>query len=353
MSNLCSVSQDYQELISVIVPVYNIERFLPRCLECISLQTYNNLEIILVDDGSNDGSGRILDSYAEKEKRARVIHHERNLGLWAARNTGQDAASGAYLWFPDGDDFFHRDFVRILYEAIKSGPGYDVALSGWKATPNRDEDILAILEPHYIHFTRESYLSFIDAKSPDMWNKLYKRSSLGTIHTRPYLRAQGRDFNIRTAFVIHNAIGVQECLYYWYQHSDSLSKSTDANELYLSCMCNMYYDMFLNLPQNLNRFKGFLLSHLFYKMIQWKLLVDGQSNQDEVFSLCREYEQRTRWSYLFNRDINTVEKIICQVLVHNPRLVSRLHYHKTQRPKNWYMSIQSSIANFFLRFAFL
>ena len=80
-----------QPLVSVIVPVYNVEGYLPRCLSAISEQTYHNLEIILVDDGSTDGSGAICDEFAGNDSRARVIHQP-NTGLWAARNAGHDVA---------------------------------------------------------------------------------------------------------------------------------------------------------------------------------------------------------------------------------------------------------------------
>ena len=100
------------DLISIIVPVYNTEQFLPRCLACIERQTYRNLEIILVDDGSTDRSGAICDEFARKDPRARVIHQE-NQGLWAARNAGQRVAMGDFLIFPDSDDYFHADMLRL------------------------------------------------------------------------------------------------------------------------------------------------------------------------------------------------------------------------------------------------
>lgn len=129
----------------MIVPVYNVEEYLSRCLECLSMQTYHNLEIILVDDGSTDNSGRICDDYAASDPRARVIHHESNIGLWAARNTGQDAATGDYLWFPDSDDYFHKDILKIMYEAINStiveGERHDLAIVNYLRTWINDENI--------------------------------------------------------------------------------------------------------------------------------------------------------------------------------------------------------------------
>lgn len=101
-------------LISVIVPVYKVEAFLPRCVDSLLRQTYPNLEIILVDDGSPDRCGEICDSYAEKDGRVKVIH-KRNGGLSSARNAGIDIARGEYLGFVDSDDWVDADGYERLY----------------------------------------------------------------------------------------------------------------------------------------------------------------------------------------------------------------------------------------------
>lgn len=104
--------------ISVIVPVYNVEEYLPRCVDSILNQTCENLEIILVDDGSPDGSGAICDGYAARDARIRVIHQQ-NGGLSAARNAGIDVASGDYLAFVDSDDFLEPDAYERMLAAAK------------------------------------------------------------------------------------------------------------------------------------------------------------------------------------------------------------------------------------------
>ncbi len=102
-------------LVSIIVPVYQVKDYIGECVESLIRQTYTNLEILLVDDGSTDGSGVICDEYANRDNRIRVIHQE-NRGLSAARNTGLDQALGEYVAFVDSDDAVLPDFIEVLYE---------------------------------------------------------------------------------------------------------------------------------------------------------------------------------------------------------------------------------------------
>lgn len=105
------------ELISVIIPIYKVEAYLERCVDSVLLQTYRNLEIFLVDDGSPDRCGEICDSYAEKDSRIRVIHKQ-NGGLSDARNAALDVCKGEYISFVDSDDYVSEDFIESLYHAI-------------------------------------------------------------------------------------------------------------------------------------------------------------------------------------------------------------------------------------------
>lgn len=163
------------DLISVIVPVYKVEPYLDRCVQSIVDQTYQNLEIILVDDGSPDNCPAMCDAWAEKDSRIKVIHKE-NGGLSDARNAGMAIASGEYMGFVDSDDFIAPEMYRLLYERMIAD-GSDIAACGvemiWEdGTPsrpltrsgqcvlNRNEAMEAIIT--------ESWL-----KQP-VWYKLYK-----------------------------------------------------------------------------------------------------------------------------------------------------------------------------------
>lgn len=111
--------------ISVVVPIYNVEKYLPKCIESILNQTYKNLEIILVDDGSTDNSGKIIDEYAKKDSRILAIHKQ-NGGCSSARNYGLDIATGTYIAFADSDDIIHEREYEVLYNLIKK---YDVDIA--------------------------------------------------------------------------------------------------------------------------------------------------------------------------------------------------------------------------------
>ena len=104
--------------ISVIVPVYNVERYLRKCLDSIIAQTFSDWECICVDDGSPDNSGKILDEYAAKDKRFVIIHKE-NGGVSSARNAGLDMARGEYITFCDSDDWIEKETYEVAYMNAK------------------------------------------------------------------------------------------------------------------------------------------------------------------------------------------------------------------------------------------
>ncbi len=120
--------------ISIIVPVYKVEQYLPRCLDSLLSQTYKNLEIILIDDGSTDNSPSICDAYAGKDSRIRVIHKE-NGGLSNARNTGLDAAEGELIGFIDSDDYIENDMYEYLLSGMRK---FGFTLSAYQRQGRKD-----------------------------------------------------------------------------------------------------------------------------------------------------------------------------------------------------------------------
>ena len=124
-------------MVSVIVPVYNSEKYLTECIESIMAQHYSNIEVILIDDGSTDNSGRIIDNYAQRYSQIRAIHTD-NQGVSSARNCGIEMSSGDFITFIDADDWITPDYVEYLLQVLIS-TNSDFAIST-KHFTNRDSN---------------------------------------------------------------------------------------------------------------------------------------------------------------------------------------------------------------------
>lgn len=210
-------------LISVIVPVYNVEQYLRKCLDSVISQTYTNLEIILVDDGSTDLGGRICDEYACQDNRITVIHKV-NGGLGFARNSGLEICTGEYVMFVDSDDWLAAEAVQVLYDRIVAdgselaiGKHIEIYEDGsasevWKIKESKllkSTDVLSQLYPKNI-------------LPVAAWGKLYKRAIFDNIRYTsvciaedlflfPYIIEQCDKISIST-----------EVVYYYYQRPNSL-----------------------------------------------------------------------------------------------------------------------------------
>lgn len=122
------------KLVSIIVPVYNVEKYIKKCIESLLEQTYKNIEIILIDDGSTDKSGKICDEYTKEYKNV-SCYHKKNGGLSDARNYGIEKAKGKYITFFDSDDFASKEFIEALYDGVKKYDS-DIVMSGLNSFSN-------------------------------------------------------------------------------------------------------------------------------------------------------------------------------------------------------------------------
>ena len=167
-------------LISVIIPVYNVENYLETCMESVTRQSYTNLQIIVVDDGATDNSGMMCDEWAKRDSRICVIHQE-NGGLSAARNHAIEYVKGEYIAFLDSDDIYHKDFIKLLYLAICTNDA-DIAQCGIErfADGSRPK-VKVITEPckseclDATGMNKRIYTSGVIDYTV-VWNKLYKKN---------------------------------------------------------------------------------------------------------------------------------------------------------------------------------
>lgn len=230
-----NVNKEYSDLISIVVPVYNVEAYLIRCVDSIINQTYQNLEIILVDDGSTDNSGLICDSVASKDKRIRVIH-QKNGGLSAARNAGIEVASGKYLGFVDSDDYIDLNMYQSMIDKIYSDKADIVicdcileelngSVQEYEALPNVVMSQNEVLK-HLDGYTYHSYWKYVTA-----WNKLYNRVLFDSLRY-PNGKIHEDEYIIHKLYEKCNVVSVMENKFYHYiQRPNSITTMNILSKL--------------------------------------------------------------------------------------------------------------------------
>ncbi len=229
---------------SIIVPVYNVEKYLPKCLDSLINQNFSDYEIIIVDDGSTDGSGKIADAYAEKCSSLISVIHQKNSGPAIARNTGIDKAKGEYLCFIDSDDWVADNFLTRLDEELNKN----------------DLDIL-IFNAHMILengkiignlFNSEEKFRFVDNRilitdQPTVWNKIYKKSLFTETGVRFPEHMLHEDLATipKLAIYAQRVASINDCLYYYLQRKTSIMHNLTPDKFIKTIDCmNIILDYF-------------------------------------------------------------------------------------------------------------
>ncbi len=222
--------------ISVIVPVYNVEKYLNRCVDSILNQTFEDFELILVNDGSPDNCGNICDEYAQKDNRVKVIH-KKNGGVSSARNAGIDTAQGEYIMFVDSDDWINENMLNDMYNM----PDSDMKVSSIRMI-GKDNSTEYIIDTKM--YTQEDLLiGFFSEAFPIIclcgpWCKLYKKDIIfnNAIRFNEYM-SLGEDTYFNLNYIKHcKSIYTSEQIYYYYMRENSES-------LFTKFRLNMYYDV--------------------------------------------------------------------------------------------------------------
>lgn len=221
-----------QPLVSVIVPAYNSQNSIRRCVESILTQEYQNLEVLLIDDGSTDDTPKILDEFADQDKRVRCIHKP-NSGVSDTRNQGLDLATGEYIQFLDADDWITNDATRLLVRGMLNNDADMVIANFYRVIGERVSTKGDIDSSTAI--TREEYADLMSESPADfyygvLWNKLYKRSIIEQNHLRmdPNI-SWSEDFIFNMEYVLHTdrIYPLQAPIYYYVKTEGSLVQGSD------------------------------------------------------------------------------------------------------------------------------
>lgn len=264
---------------SVIVPIYKVERFLPKCIESILQQTYANFELILIDDGSPDKCPQICDEYAKKDSRVKVIHKE-NGGLVSARNMGIEKAAGDYICYVDGDDWIVKETLYKINEVIKKYSNIDMIVFNLeKIFKNHTEKIEFYVEPGLYNKDRLEkeifpYLMYDNRRKfcvgtlfPAACNKIYKTELLKKHYCSDERIKMGEDnaFTYECALYSNNIYFLNEILYEYNQLNEtSFANSYDENrfknnKLLISYIEKKVGNLNDNMKYQVNAFKAYWL----------------------------------------------------------------------------------------------
>lgn len=215
-------------LISVIVPVYNVEKYIRRCVDSILQQTHENLEIILVDDGSVDSSGVICDEFDRSDRRVKVVHKE-NGGLSSARNAGLDVSTGDYIGFVDGDDYIKPDMYKKLLIGLQDYSGdystggmIEKSMSGGETVRGcKDEGII-------IQNKREAFVDYLTDMRYNLSSvccKLFKRELIDTARFTEGIIGEDIDFMYRLIERVNRVVCINTPVYYYFHREKSITTS--------------------------------------------------------------------------------------------------------------------------------
>ena len=317
--------------ISVIVPVYNVEKYLNRCIDSILNQTFKDFELILVNDGSTDNSGKICDDYAIRDKRIRVIHKE-NGGLSSARNIGIKNSKGNYLGFVDSDDYIHPNMYEILYNSCKAYNA-EISICSFKKVYENDIVDYVIDSNTYIeeYDNLEALHKLFDENGVQFviaCNKLYKKEIFDDLEY-PINKIHEDDFIIhKVLYKSKKIIYIYEYLYYYFQRSDSIIntefniKKIDGLEAYLDRIS--FFKSIKN--KELTEKAEFLYSREFFR-IYYKLKNEVKSSYKERKNIRNKfillYKDILKNPYYFFK-----EKVLILTFVINPWLYEKFNEYK-------------------------
>lgn len=263
------------ELITIIVPIYNVEQYLKQCIESLLQQSYKNIEIILVNDGSTDRSADICEIFRKKDNRIKVVNKS-NEGLGYARNSGLKIANGKYVTFVDSDDYVDEDMIKVLYEAIIKNKS-DTSLGGFKKI-NNDGKVLFIEE-----YKKEIF------EGKDVYNKLFPKmlgscpeksdsirmSVWNTMYSMDIIKENNIKFKSEREYISEDIIFDME--YYKYSNSVAI-----INESFYYYRTN---NLSLTMKYKSDRFK--LIKKL-YKYIE-EQLIKSNINSEVIYRAQRQF----------------------------------------------------------------
>ncbi|WP_428050733.1 glycosyltransferase family 2 protein [Candidatus Avelusimicrobium caledoniensis] len=280
-------------LISVVVPIYNMAAYLPRCVDSILAQTYKNLEIILVDDGSTDNCLEICQQYAQKDNRIKVIHQE-NKGVSAARNAGLDNMHGDFVAFVDPDDWLAENAYEILID-LHQKTGADIAWGNIifhyaDGRPPKEQPLYFSSNTNWNHISQEDYLITLQ---PSCWNKLYIKRlfNKGVQFATQYTYGEDLDFMFHAVQAANFVAFTTAPVYHYLVRSNSVSNGPSISDVLQGMAIRQNILEFCaknNLPRAHKRIQTDILSFT-YTLFTILMIYDKKNQYLELLNKLRNW----------------------------------------------------------------
>lgn len=325
-----------QPLVSVIVPIYNVADLLGGCLDSILNQTYQNFEIICVDDGATDNSGQIADSYAQKDKRITVIHQQ-NKGLSGARNSGLVVAKGEYVTFCDSDDYYHPLFLEKMMSFIlqENADVVTCSLIHTKEKNTGKYDDLSSFVPT-VRICDNPIMDFLNTSCipTGVHIKLYRREALGDLQFVDGIYFEDIPFTTLLMMQVKKVVSTNYPLYYYYTNPNSIMRTSFNVKKVMS---------YIRLIQHISEKTAQIrpeLSELVRKKVlnrRFKMMVNQairkQKNKTERITLFNEIQKQVK--PLFEKGIISYDGL----KPHHRLTLFLLLKCKTSHPARWVMTL--------------
>lgn len=311
--------------VSIIIPIYNVQNYLEECLESVVRQSYKNLEIILIDDGSTDNSGKIADQYAKNDKRIKVVH-KKNEGVSIARNVGIDMATGEYVCFADADDCLMEDYVEYLLKLILANNS-DIALTKEMFTTFHRKQVKEDMIENY-SAEKTTYEILIYNIPIGVYCKMFRRTFLNKNKIRflPNIFI-GEGFNFNTmAFQRANNVAIGHKKIYFYRRNNPTSATTKFSmkkwDNALFAIENIKRDLLIN-NNYINTAWKYANWHTTCDAFNFMVIAKAEKQNKDTY---RRYKTIVRKDaiYAFKVSIKPKEKIRSILFIIYPRLVPRL-----------------------------
>lgn len=273
------------EKVTIIIPVYNSEKYIGRCIDSVLNQTFQDFKIILINDGSKDNSLKILNEYKEKYPNKIEVIDQKNMGVAKTRDKGVQLANSKYVMFIDNDDFIDKDYIETFYNKAEKGK-YDIVIGGYKR-PNSKGKII-----RKVKVVPNNFFKYV-IMAP--WSKIYNREFILKNGLKFLSYKMGEDvyFNLKAVISTKKIGYVDYCGYNWFFNENSVSNTTQRSfkNVDVNFILNSYYNEIKDLPDFKKEYEN--IERFFVNYVVWYL--SFTTKHIEYKNISDEYDKCFEW----------------------------------------------------------